>query len=275
MLGGNQGEGTVPTLETQGISLHYETFGERGRPPVMLIPGLGGVGAAWGPQIDRFAAEHFVVIADHRGTGQTTRPADGYTIAQHAADMAALIEHLALGPTHVIGSSTGGAIAQLMALDHAALVRTVTMVSTFARADDFMRRQFALRRKLAAEADMQTAAGCAALFLFSPRYASRNPQIVAAWIERAAAQRAEREIAVARIDMIMAHDALARLPGIRQPTLVVCGDDDFCVPLYLSEEIAQAMNGAELAVVPEAGHFVYLEQEQRFFDTVRAFIGRH
>jgi len=215
------------------------------------------------------------VVPDHRGTGRTSRPKDGYTIAQHAADMAALIDHLALGPTHVVGSSTGGAIAQLMALDHAALVRTVTQVSSFARPDDFMRRQFRLRRKLQAEADMQTAADGAALFLFSPRYASRNPDIVAAWIARAATQRAEREIALARIDMIMAHDALARLPGIKQPTLIVCGDDDFCTPRHLSEEIAQAIGGAELAVVPDAGHFVYLEQEQRFFDAVRAFIGRH
>ncbi len=265
----------MPALETQGITLHYETYGERGRPPVMLIGGLGGVGAAWGPQIKRFAVEHFVVVPDHRGTGGTSRASEGYTIAQHAADMAALLEHLSLGPAHVVGSSTGGAIAQLMALDHAALVRTVTMVSSFARPDDFMRRQFALRRKLSAEADMQTAAGAAALFLFSPRYASRNPDTVAAWIERASTQRAEREIALARIDMIMAHDALARLPAIRQPTIVICGDSDFCTPLYLSEEIAQAIKGAELVAVPDAGHFVYLEQEQRFFETVRAFIGRH
>jgi aminoacrylate hydrolase len=73
------------------------------------------------------------VLPDHRGTGKTTRATDGYTIAQHAADMAALLRHLELGPTHLVGSSTGGAIAQGMALDHARLVRSLTMSSSFAR----------------------------------------------------------------------------------------------------------------------------------------------
>jgi aminoacrylate hydrolase len=265
----------MPKLETQGIALHYETFGDRRKPPLMLIAGLGGVGAGWGPQIERFAADHFVVLPDHRGTGQTTRAADGYSIAQHAADMASLIASLDIGPAHIVGSSTGGAIAQLIALDHAGCVRSVTMASSFARPDDVMRRQFALRRKVAAAGDMQTAFSCAALFLFSPRYASENPQRVAAWVERAAAQPGEPEIAVKRIDMIMAHDALARLGDIRQPVLVVCGSDDFCTPLHMSKEIARAIPGAELKVLPGAGHFVYLEQEHRFFDTVRAFVGRH
>jgi aminoacrylate hydrolase len=265
----------MPKLETQGISLHYETFGDRRKPPLMLIAGLGGVGAGWGPQIERFAAEHFVVLPDHRGTGATTRAADGYTIAQHAADMASLIAHLNIAPVHIVGSSTGGAIAQLMALDHAPHVRSVTMASSFARPDGVMRRQFALRRKLAADGDMQTTYSCAALFLFSPRYASENPQRVAAWIDRAAALPPEREVALRRIDMIMAHDAFARLGDIRPPVLVVCGSDDFCTPLHMSEEIADAIPGAELKILPGAGHFVYIEQEQRFFDAVRAFVGRH
>jgi aminoacrylate hydrolase len=265
----------MPKFETQDISLHYETFGDSGKPPLMLIAGLGGVGAGWGPQIERFAAGHFVVLPDHRGTGQTTRAAGGYTIAQHAADMAALIEHLGIGPAHIVGSSTGGAIAQLMALDHAREVRSVTMASSFARPDAVMRRQFAVRRKLVADGDMQTAYSCAALFLFSPRYASKNPQRVSAWVERLAALPAEPEIAVKRIDMIMAHDAYARLGDIRRPVLVVCGGDDFCTPPHMSEEIADAIPGAELKILPGAGHFVYIEQEQGFFDTVQAFVGRH
>jgi aminoacrylate hydrolase len=162
-----------------------------------------------------------------------------------------------------------------MALDHAGEVRSVTMASSFARPDSVMQRQFALRRNLAAAGDMQPAYSCAALFLFSPRYASEHPKRVAAWIDRLAALPPETEIAIKRVDMIMAHDAFARLGQIRQPVLVVCGSDDFCTPLYLSEEIAGAIPGAELKVLPGAGHFVYIEQEQRFFDTVRAFVGRH
>jgi aminoacrylate hydrolase len=261
-------------LQTQGISLHYELFGNRSKPPVLLLAGLGGAGSSFGPQVERFAANYFVVLPDHRGTGRSTRAADGYTIAQHAADMASLVRHLDLGPMHVIGTSTGGAIAQLMALDHADTVRSVTMASSFARADAYMQRQFALRRKLMAEADAQTIYSCYALFLFAPHYASQHADTVAAWIDRAAAHPPEREIAVTRIDMIMAHDATARLGAIRQPVLCVGGDHDLCTPFYLSQEIAQAVPGAQLEVVPGGGHFIHYEQQDRFFAIIRDFIER-
>jgi aminoacrylate hydrolase len=265
----------VATLQTQGISLYYETCGDRRKPPVMLISGLGGAGASWGAQTARFAKDYFVVVPDHRGTGRTTRATDGYTIAQHAADMAALIEHLELGPTHIVGTSTGGAIGQLMALDHAETVRSVTMASSFARADDYFRREFALRRKLVAESDAQTIFNAYALFLFAPRYISKNPERVAAWVERASGSHPfEREIALKRIDMILAHDALSRFAAIRQPVLVLCGDHDFCAPPHLSEEIAQAIPGSQFAIFEGGGHFIDVEQEERFFVTVRSFIDR-
>ncbi|MGD0220830.1 MAG: alpha/beta fold hydrolase [Terriglobia bacterium] len=265
----------MATLETQGISLHYETYGDRSKSPVLLLAGLGGSGKSWGSQVEKFAKGHFVVVPDHRGTGQTTRSVGGYTIAQLAADMASLVEHLGLGPVHVVGTSTGGAIGQAMALDHATVVCTLTMASSFARADAYLRREFALRRKLMAEADAHTIYNCYALFLFSPKFASDYPDGVAQWVERAAALPPEREIALKRIDMIMAHDVFARLDSIRQPTLVVCGDRDFCTPPHLSEEIARAVPGAGLVLFPGSGHFIHVEQEERFFETVRTFVDRH
>jgi aminoacrylate hydrolase len=84
----------MATLETQGISLYYEVHGERGRPAVLLIAGLGGTGSSWGSQVNRLAKDYFVILPDHRGTGRTTPAKEGYTVAQHAADMAALLRHL-------------------------------------------------------------------------------------------------------------------------------------------------------------------------------------
>jgi aminoacrylate hydrolase len=200
---------------------------------------------------------------------------DGYTISQLAQDMASLLEYLDLGPTHIVGSSTGGAIAQLMALQKAAIVRSVTITSSFARIDPFMQREFHLRRKLMAEADPETVYACYALFLFSPDYANRHPEAVANWISRAAAAPLEREIALKRIDMILGHNELHRLSAIRQPSLIMCGDLDFCTPLHLSREIAQKITNAEFVVLPSGGHMIHHEQEDRYFDHVRAFLRRH
>ena len=268
----------MATLDTQGISLHYELLGNPAGRPVLLVSGLGGVGKSWGPQVGRFAERYCVILPDQRGTGRTTRAADGYTTRQIAADMASLVEHLGLGPVHVVGASTGGAIAQHMALDHPDAVRSLTLSSTFARFDAFTRREFEVRRKMAAEWDRHAMFSGYALFLFSPRFTREHPERVAEWIERATAnptEPADREIGLRRIDMIMAHDTLPRLGGVRHPCLVLCGDRNLCTPLPLSEEIARAVPGAELAVLEDAGELIELEREEEFFRLVSAFLDRH
>ena len=268
----------MATLNAQGISIHYALHGDPTATPVLLMSGLGGVGASWGPQVARFAERYRVILPDQRGTGRTTRADDGYTTRQLAADMAALVEHLDVGPAHVVGSSTGGAISQYMALDHPHVVRSLTMASSFARFDPFMKREFRVRRRMAAEWDRPTMFSGYALFLFSPRFAHEHPERVAAWIEAAAGHPEgprDREIALKRIDMIAAHDARSRLEEIRQPSLVLCGSHNLCTPLPLSEEIARAAPGADLVIFQDAGELIELEKEDEFFRAVSGFIDRH
>jgi len=268
----------VPSLETQGISLYYELHGEPSAPPVLLITGLGGVGKSWGEQVPRFAGSHYVVLPDQRGTGQTTHAQDGYTTQQLADDMAALVDHLRLGPVHVVGASTGGAIAQYLALEHAEIVRSLTISSSFARFDPFVRREFEIRRKMTAEWDRQTLMSASSLFLLGPRFTHDHPDRVSQWIERAASNPsgpADREIELKRIDMIAAHDAYDRLGEIRTPTLVTCGTHNFCTTLALSEEIAARIPGAELVIFDDAGELIEFEQPEKFFQTVSRFIDSH
>lgn len=263
-------------VETEGISLYYETHGEPGDPPVLLLSGLAGVGASWHNQISRFADRYHVIVPDQRGTGHSSRSEHGHTTVQLAADMAGLIDHLGVGPAHVVGASTGGAIAQFMALNHPDTVATATLVASFARFDAYLRRQFATRRKMAAEWDRHELLSAYSLFLFSPAFTRDHPEKVTAWIERAAAlpmPPQDIDISLRRIDMIAAHDTLDRLGHIAQPTLVICGAHDFCTPLPLSQEIAAAIPDAEL-VVPDCGHFVEHELEAQFFELVCGFIER-
>lgn len=265
----------MATFTTQGSDIHYELFGDREKPAVVLLHGLGGSGKSWGSQVERFARSHYVILPDQRGCGRSSHAAEGYTLARLALDTAFLLEHLDVGPAHIVGTSTGGAIAQVLALEHAARVRSLTLASSFACFDAYMKREFELRRRLMAETDMVTAFSAYALFLFSPRFARENPKAVDAWVARATSAPEKREIALQRIDMIAAHDTRARLGELKHPTLVVCGDADFCTPLPHSEELARLIPDAKLDVLSGGGHFIHAEQEERFFETVRAFLARH
>jgi aminoacrylate hydrolase len=108
----------MPHAEIDGIRIYCEIHGRHGT-CVFLIVGLGGLGRSWCEQVARFAQDHVVIIADHLGSGNSSFPNEGYTIAQHTADMAGLLKHLGISPVPVVGSSTGGAIAQVIAIDHA------------------------------------------------------------------------------------------------------------------------------------------------------------
>ncbi|MFQ5691929.1 MAG: alpha/beta fold hydrolase [Nitrospinota bacterium] len=254
------------------IEVYYETHG-RGD-PVMLITGLGGVGANWGPQIPLFSKEFFTVVPDHRGAGQSTVSQGGYTIEQLASDMAETLRTLDCGPAHVVGSSTGGAIAQVMALDHPEVVRSIVVVSSWARTDDFFRKQFEVRKRTLLDSGPRAYAEASSLFLFSPTYVHDPSDRVEAWYEKSTAKPSDVEVMVKRIDMIVAHDQLDRLGGIRKPALVIVGKEDFCTPPYFSRELAEAIPGAELAVL-EGGHFFYVERPEAFYARVREFLRKH
>jgi aminoacrylate hydrolase len=264
----------VTFLNTQGISLYYEVHGSPENPALLLLSGLGGTGSSWSNQVNRFAAEYYVIVPDQRGTGQTTRSDEGYSTEQLAADAASLVAHIGAGPAHVVGASTGGAIAQYMALNHPDTVATATLIASFARFDAFLQRQFAARRRMAAEWDKESLLSAYSVFLFSPQFAREHPDRVTSWIKRAAAQPnqpQDLEISLKRIDMIAAHDALSRLGTMTQPTLVLCGEHDFCTPLPLSREIAEVVPNSEL-VVADCGHLVERELEAEFFNVVSSFI---
>lgn len=262
----------MPTIQSNDSEIFYETSGSG--TPVLLLAGLAGTGKTWGPQTALFEKNHSVIVPDHRGTGRSTHTTKGLTIAQHAADFARIIEQEKTGPVHVVGSSTGGAIAQIMAIEHPGLVKTVTIASSWARVDPFFRRQFTARGQMIATAGIKAATEMAALFLFDPKFQLTNAPTVDAWVDAATKGASSLEIASLRMAMILAHDTLDELARVTCPALVIVGQSDFCTPPHLSEQMAAAIPGAELAKLP-GGHFFYMEHPAAFHDRVETFFRQH
>ncbi len=255
--------------DIDGIDIAYERLGSG--PPLLLLTGLGGVGRAGGSHIERFAADFTTIVPDHRGTGASAKPTTGYTIDALAADMAGLVRRLGLGPSHVVGSSTGGAIAQVMALDHPDTVASIALVSSWAGPDPYFSNQFAVRKSILLEQGVTAYARSSSLFLFAPSFAAAHPASVEAWIARATAHPGDPEIMSRRIEMILAHDERDRLARISVPTLVIVGDEDICTPPHASRELAESIPGARLEVLP-GGHLIYLERPETFAAVISDFL---
>ena len=143
--------GVVPELKTvpaNGIEIAYETFGDPGDPPVLLVMGLGTQMLAWPDEFceDLVERGHYVVRFDNRDAGASThlsgvraphvaqivakRKKPPYTVDDMADDAAGLIEALDLGPVHLVGASLGGFIAQTVAIRHPDLLRSLTLIMT-------------------------------------------------------------------------------------------------------------------------------------------------
>jgi pimeloyl-ACP methyl ester carboxylesterase len=132
----SEATGAGAYADVNGVHLYYEIHGE-GRPLVLLHGGLGS-GEMFGPVIPALvAAGHRVIAPDLQGHGRTAdvhRPIDPRLMAD---DIAALIGHLGLERTDVMGYSLGGGVALQVAVRHPALVRRLVLVSANVRSDAF------------------------------------------------------------------------------------------------------------------------------------------
>jgi pimeloyl-ACP methyl ester carboxylesterase len=122
-------------VEVNGVELCAQTFGSADDPAVLLVMGLGASMLHWEDEFcERLAASsRFVIRYDHRDTGRSvTYPpgAPGYTGDDLVADAAGLLDALGVSRAHVVGFSAGGGIAQLLALDYADRVASLTLIST-------------------------------------------------------------------------------------------------------------------------------------------------
>ena len=254
------------------VEIAYERHGEG--PAVMLVSGLGGVGSYWNPQIEAFARSFTVITHDHRGTGQSTRFEGEYSVDMLAADALGLMDALGIERAHFVGHSTGGAIAQTLAIEHPARVQSMVQYASWTKADGHVRLCFFVRRSLLRDSGALAYIKATPLFLMPNWWIRDNEET----LEKAALDTLDSfpsvEIADARIDAVLAFDRTEQLDTIHTPTLVLCAQDDILTPPYYSEELARRIPGAELVMLEKGGHACSQTTPAEFNEAVLPFLLR-
>ena len=113
-------------VDTDGIRLHYDRTGGD-KPPVVLCHGITDSGLCWTPVAQELESDYDVIMVDARGHGQSSSPASGYTSADHAADVAGLIEALRLDHPALVGHSVGAGVAAVVAANYPNLVSRIVL----------------------------------------------------------------------------------------------------------------------------------------------------
>jgi len=250
--------------------IHYEVLGVGA--PVLLVAGIGGSAGYWAPQIEAFSSRFQLVLHDHRGTGRSSKDRLRYSVELMTDDMIGVMDALGLESAHIVGHSTGAAMAQEMAMRYPERIRSAVMYAGWARRDGYFQRCFDVRKQVLLDSGPLAYVRTTALFLMSPWYVSQHIQELEAAEPVAAAGFPPTDVMISRIDAICAYGPGESLNMIQCPTLVTCAKDDQLTPAFYSEEIARLVPHAELHLFETGGHAVSQTLPEVFNERVIAYI---
>lgn len=247
--------------------MHFEVVG-RGQ-AVVLIAGLGGLGAFWQPVMNRLQRNFTCITFDHPGIGRNPAPA-AHTIEGIVREVVSLLDRLNIESAHLVGHSTGGLVAQVLALDHPARVGRVVLSATWARPDRRFRDLFEVRRTVLERAGFPAYNAMAKLLGYPPGWYEANIARDAP-IDFNANAGDDKATALARIDMLLGFDRSAEIERIRHDVLVVGASDDGIVPFYHSRDLARRIPRARLLEL-QGGHFLPQVETERYCAALREFL---
>ena len=292
---------TTGTAPSNGIEIAYETHGDPGDEPLLLVMGLGAQLIAWPMELVDALVDRgfFVVRHDNRDAGLSTtigssghldfmtqfmEAAQGkpievpYKLTDMAADSVGLLDHLGIESAHVVGASMGGMIAQTIAIEHPSRVRTLTSIMSTTGDSDVgtptPEAQAALLsppasdREAAIARTLATAQAISSPVHFDEAHARKRAE--------EAFDRAFNPAGIAR-QLLGILASGSRADGLRQldvPTLVIHGRVDPLVTLSGGERTAELVPGAELLVLDDMGHDLPLALIPQIVDAITSLAAR-
>lgn len=228
--------------------------------PVLLVMGKSFDSRMWHRAIPSLAARHRVLVYDNRGMGLSATRRHRFSIADLAADARAVLDAAGVERAHVYGASMGGLVVQELALSAPERVRSIVLGCT--GAPDGQHEppprpgllSYVVPRALALR--LFSGAFTRAMYGGTP-----PPDRVREDLDIIASTRAPTWVIDRQCQAIAAYESYSRLPSLKVPTLVLHGTDDSVVPLQRGKELAARIPGAQLCVLPGAGHNYLTESE--------------
>ncbi|GAB3453528.1 3-oxoadipate enol-lactonase [Massilia terrae] len=249
------------------IRLHYRTDGSRSRPCVVLSNSLGTDLGMWHAQVDRLAADFFVVRYDTRGHGQSDSARGPASIEDLGRDVIALLDFLDIRKASFCGISMGGLTGQWLGAHAAYRIDRLVLADTAAKigaAAGWNARAAQVRAS-----GMDAVADNAPARWFTPGFIDREPGKVARMVATLRAQDAE---GYASCCDALAHADLRESAGqITAPTLLVAGEFDPVTTVADAEWLRERIPGARMSLVP-ASHISNVEAEAAFTRAVLDFL---
>jgi pimeloyl-ACP methyl ester carboxylesterase len=228
-------------------------------------------------QIDALKDRWRCVSLDWPGHNESGFPDGGWSMESMGSDGAALVRELGYDEAVFIGLSQGGMAFMRTALTEPEVVRALVLLDTSAGPEnpETLPGYEQLREMLVAgdDAAKSQAADAAQLVLYGQTWRDANPEGLA-HEKQLMLSHDPAGLNLACRAVFDRGDVTDRLGEIQAPTLVICGEEDTATPPERAQELADGIPGAELAMIPKAGHHSPIENPQPVTDALEAFLAR-
>jgi pimeloyl-ACP methyl ester carboxylesterase len=271
----------MATARVNGVRLHHELHGTRGD-ALVLVHGSWDSHHDWDLVVPALAGSFRVLTYDRRGHSQSEGIPGPGSVREDVADLAALIEHLALAPAWVVGNSFGASITLRLAGERPELFRGLSaheppLLSLLADDPALAPMLREVDRKIGAIVERIAAgdhAGAAEQFvetvaLGPGSWARMPPELQQTFIENAPTFLDE-----ASDPEQIAFD-LAWIRGFSRPVLLTRGDESPPMFAPVVTRLGAALPHAEVVTLPGAGHVPHATHPDAYVDAIMSFTSRH
>lgn len=267
----------MPTVTLNDHELYYEVLGQGD--PVLCMGGWGTYCHGNQTLLARGLTDRYkVVIFDYRGIGfSTDDPAEPATMALHAQDAVALLDHLELERVHLVGLVGIGACAcQEIAITRPDLARSLFNMGAWCEPDPFMTAQLEMLRWIHRDAGFLAFQLAVTLLSFTPEYYAANRARLlgptGGWKELNGRYDAHSRL----IEACVRFDSRDRLKGVSCPSLIIHAGLDQVTGPRLTRPIEQRIPAAEGLLWEDVAHVIAgKEQKIRFADTLFDWLARN
>lgn len=238
-----------------------------GQPLVLLHP-IGVDRSWWDEYLESWASSHDVTAIDMRGHGDSSAVTSAITLADHAADVAVVLQKEGVEGATLIGVSMGGMVAQRVAIQFPERVGALVLCATAGGFPDDVRPRIRARGDTSRQGAMSEVIDDTIARWFTTD--TPRPDLVAKCRARLAAD--DWFSWSANWEAISRLDNLAELRAVPVPALVVAGDADASIPPAVSQKIADALPAGRFVTIPGAAHFGAFDKREAFAPVIDSFL---
>jgi pimeloyl-ACP methyl ester carboxylesterase len=263
----------MPEVLVNGARLFYEEMGS-GPETIVFSHSYLLDSRHFTPQMQSLRDRYRCVAFDHRGHGRSEVTEAGYDMENLYSDAVALIETLQCAPCHFVGLSTGGFIGLRIGIRRADLLQSLILMDTSADPEpEENLKQYKLLMIIVRWLGWRPVIGKVMPLFFGKKFLSdpARPHEVKEWKGRILSSNKRAMVKFGQ-GIFSRAGVYEELPKISVPTLMVVGEEDVVTPMDKAKRISETIPGAQLVVIPHAGHLCTVEEPDAVTAALEAFL---